>query len=216
MITELGRRNRIFNITVVLFMILIMFFVTFQSEPVFAKLVLPGPELMLKDADLIITGVVTKLTPTTKVEDGYIGTIQVNHILKGSFKEKEVTLTEDRYSFSKAWLQRIPPKNTQVLVLLKIDENGKPYFFVDGNQIAIIKDNKVVQIYQGINQHLPYVKYYNDFYQKNKKLNEKAIIKDNSKMFNSKYNLQNKIAGILLLVIVIVLLTVYLKKKPRK
>ncbi|MEW6172758.1 MAG: hypothetical protein AB1510_06770 [Bacillota bacterium] len=135
-----------------------------------AKLMVPDPDYMLREAEIILTGVVIEIKPGREASEGVTGTVEVREVLKGSLKDKYVTLSETRYRVTGAWLQRIPPKGTHVFVLLRRDETGKPNFFVDGNQVAVIRNGRVEEIYKGINtERLPYVEKYDEYYQKNRK-----------------------------------------------
>lgn len=131
-----------------------------------AKLTVLPPDKMIEQADIIATGTVAGLAPGSEDELNS-GTIELDAVLKGHVGEAKIVLKETRYMTEKSWLQRIPPVGTKVFVLLATDEEGKPGFFADGNQIAVMDNDRVTEVYKGINTStVPYAAVYDAYYQR--------------------------------------------------
>lgn len=133
-----------------------------------ARLIVLPPEKMLAEATIIVTGEVTKIEKGANSAEENVGIIEIDKILKGTIDTNILTIKGHKY-ITNTLLQGLPPVGTKVFVLLKENENNKPYFFADGNHIGVIKDDSVVEIYKGINVKIhPYVEKYNEYYQKHK------------------------------------------------
>lgn len=130
----------------------------------FAREVIYSPQDMIESSSLIVDATVVD-DPTRYVNK--VDSLEVNAVLKG-------TTTSPTITVSKSFYQEMPSPGTRVMVLLQNDlskyELANYVFTGDVNNIGIIKDGKVVDIYQGINlKTAPYVAVYNNFYQEKTK-----------------------------------------------
>lgn len=196
-----------------------------------ARLVILPPEEMLDGATLIIVGEVTEIRKNQSENEGNVGTIKVDKILKGNIDRDTVTLKEQRY-ITGTLLQGIPPVGTKVFVLLKDEEGDEPYFFADCNHIGIIENDSIINIYTGINvDDYPYIDKYNKYYQTNKgnakvpkgRIEEKQSLREDNELTSLGETIRKAIgqtriavAFIFIAIMISIALFIYIHRKQRK
>lgn len=132
---------------------------------------------MLKKADLIVTGKIIDIKPDSNDKDLKIGEVEVYSILKGNYGSNRIKIKEERYIMG-GYIERIPPVGTEIMLLQRVDDNNETQYVSNGNNIAIIENNQITKIYDGINvlRHNTIEKY-NDYYQTHK---DTAIVVNNN------------------------------------
>lgn len=134
-----------------------------------ARLTAGGPEAVITNSMLILTG---KVIESNGAEEERTFTVAVDSVLKGEYAEPEIEFTAKKNPVY-GWIniRTLPEKNTELLLFLRCDENGKPYFAFDLNCIAIIEEEQVTDLIDGSNvgindghwQIEDYLQVYNDF-----------------------------------------------------
>ena len=174
--------------------ILLLIIIAFPNLA-YGKLTVLPPEKMLDKAQLVVIGEVISIDHDIEKNDNMeVGEIKVKQIIKGDYTEETIILHEVKY-ITGAVIERIPPIGSEVFLLLGASGN----YFVDGNQIGIIEDGQVVDIYDGINLEIhPYVEKYNEYYQLHKnegivieQTSDTAIISDNPETKSNSTNWNN-------------------------
>ncbi|MBE0447047.1 MAG: hypothetical protein IBX64_02920, partial [Actinobacteria bacterium] len=117
----------------------------------FARLSLHSPRNMIERSTLIVDATVVESTieKTTYGSEQPVGKFKVNAVLKGDSIGQSFTVASEQGGKPFAFLQKIPSPGTRVMVLLskgptEFSRNASVRFIADDNNIAIIKDGKVV------------------------------------------------------------------------
>ncbi|MBE0448457.1 MAG: hypothetical protein IBX64_10245, partial [Actinobacteria bacterium] len=120
------------------------------TPSVSAKMVLYGPQDMIERSSLIVDATVVESTIEKTALGGkqLVGRFKVNTILKGNSVGSSFTVASSRAGKGD-YMQQIPSPGTEVMVLLakgptESSRNPSVHFIADDNNIAIIKDGKVV------------------------------------------------------------------------
>ncbi|MHB8841959.1 MAG: hypothetical protein ACYC56_09280 [Candidatus Aquicultor sp.] len=124
---------------------------------VYARLLLCSPADMITKSQLIV---IAKVEKRSQQEGRVIGEFAIKKVLIGNFGEKTIKIK------SSDWFDGtpgIPGVGTEVFMLLSKDYEGK-YSCWNPNSMGIIKNGRVVSIYQGVNvDRQPYTCVYNCF-----------------------------------------------------
>ncbi|NMB42165.1 MAG: sodium ion-translocating decarboxylase subunit beta [Firmicutes bacterium] len=138
--------------------------------PAQARLVAGGPETIIANSALILTGKVTK---SMEKEEERTFTVKIDHVLKGDYQKEEITLTEKKNPvYGWVHIRHLPEINTGLLLFLCDDEdNGGPYFSFDMNCMALLEGQGVTGLLGGSNVGIndehwetgDYVRAYNAF-----------------------------------------------------
>jgi len=134
-----------------------------------ARLMAGGPETVISNSTLILTGKVVK---SNEAEEERTFTVQVGRVLKGNYTEPEIEFAAKKNPVY-GWvnIRTLPENNTELLLFLRYDGNDNPYFAFDLNCIAIIEEQQVTSLLDGSNVGIndghwkieDYLKAYNDF-----------------------------------------------------
>ncbi|HZD59917.1 MAG TPA: hypothetical protein VE439_05635 [Anaerolineae bacterium] len=134
----------------------------------FARLLIPTPQQIISESNVIV---VAKVTKRVLGRETLVGEFKVIKLIKGDLGDR-FTVTVDSVVMG-GFLQPIPKEETEVLAFLTKDASGKIGFTADVNSIGIIENGKVVDIFAGTNvKDHPYITLYNDLLQK---ANEKRV-----------------------------------------
>lgn len=175
--------------TIIIVLLAIISFVP-QAE---ARLMAGGPDTVIENSTLILTGTVTGNMET---EEERTFALRVNHVLKGDYQKEEITLTEKKnpvYGWVHAYC--VPEVNTELLLFLREVDNSYPYFSFDMNCIALIEGQKVTDLLDGSNVGIndehweigDYVKGYNAF------LNNAGLVETQVNVVNTASGKENAV-----------------------
>ncbi len=124
----------------------------------YARLLLCSPADMITKSQLIV---IAKVTKRSEQRWSASGEFAIRKVLIGDYASKTI-LVEHLRGVCDA-TPDIPEAGTEVLMLLSKDCKGK-YSCWSPNSMGIIKNGRVVRIYQGVNvDRQPYVQVYNCF-----------------------------------------------------
>lgn len=149
--------------------IIVLLVITSLASPAEARLMAGGPDTVIENSTLILAGTVTGNMET---EEERTFAFKVDHVLKGDYQKKEITLTEKKNPvYSWVHIRCVPEVNTKLLLFLRDKDNSYPYFSFDMNCIALIEGQKVTGLLGGSNVGIndeyweieDYVKKYNAF-----------------------------------------------------
>lgn len=115
-----------------------------------ARLIAGGPETVITNSTLILTGKVIK---SNEAEEERTFTVLVDRVLKGDYIEPEIKFTAKKNPVY-GWMGNIrtlPEINTELLLFLRYDDNENPYFTFNLNCIAIIEGQQVTSLLDGSN-----------------------------------------------------------------
>lgn len=156
---------KLLRVTVIMLIAMIIYI-----PAAWARLMAAGPETVISNSTLIMTGKVTK---SIESEDERSFTFLVDRVLKGEYSEAKIEFTAKK-SPVYGWLgniRTVPEINTELLLFLRDDDNVNPYFTFDLNCIAIIEGQQVTSLLDasnvGINEEHweigDYLEAYNEF-----------------------------------------------------
>jgi len=135
-----------------------------------AKLLVGSPENVISSSTLILTG---RVISSNEVEEERTFTVSVGRVLKGAYSEPEIEFTGKKNPIY-GWtgnIHTLPGTNTDLLLFLRNDDSGNPYFTFDLNCIAIIEGRRVTSLLGGSNVGIndehweieDYIKAYDEF-----------------------------------------------------
>lgn len=132
-------------ITVVIMLLVITTF----ALPVEARLMAGGPDTVIENSTLILTG---KVIENMEAEAERTFTVRVDRVLKGNYQKKDLVFTEKK-NLVYGWvhIRHIPGVNTELLLFLRDEENNDPYFAFDLNCVAVVEGGKVTSLLGGSN-----------------------------------------------------------------
>lgn len=147
---------------------LLLMFIFCSFELVEARIVVMSPQDMINYSKHIVIGTITEKNYS---EDKREVTLTVDSVLKGTLKQKNIVFKMNKGHMYGGWIGfDFPDKGTKVMVILDEEFLGLS-LLGDGNSVAVIEDNKVKEIYNGVTagwkpeQYLPI---YQEFLDKNK------------------------------------------------
>jgi len=157
-------REKLLGMTIIVLLALTLF-----VPAAGARLAAGGPEAVITNSTLILTGKVIK---SYGAEEERTFTVAVGRVLKGEYAEPEIKFTAKKnHVYGWVNIRTLPEKNTELLLFLRCDEKGNADFAFDLNCIAIIEEEQITGLIGGSNvgindQHWQiedYLQAYNDF-----------------------------------------------------
>ncbi len=91
-----------------------------------ARLMAGGPETVISNSTLILTG---KVIESNETEEERAFTVLVNRVLKGEYSEAEIVFTSKKNPVY-GWMgniRTIPEVNTELLLFLRNDNSDNPF-----------------------------------------------------------------------------------------
>ena len=150
-------------------MFIVLLIIMSLALPAQALLVAGGPDTIIENSTLILTGKVTK---SMEKEEERTFTVKIDHVLKGDYQKEGITLTEKKNPvYGWVHIRRLPEINTELLLFLRDEDNGGPYFPFDMNCMALLEGQEVTGLLGGSNVGIndehwetgDYVRAYNAF-----------------------------------------------------
>ncbi|MBC7075585.1 MAG: hypothetical protein H5T98_05865 [Syntrophomonadaceae bacterium] len=159
-----------FKSRLLVIVIMTVLVITSFASFVQARLLVGSPENVISNSTLILTG---KVISSNEVEEERTFTVLVDRVLKGEYSEPEIVFTGKKnpvYSWMGS-VHTLPETNTELLLFLRNDDSGNPYFTFDLNCIAVIEGQRVAGLLGGSNigindEHWKiedYIEAYNEF-----------------------------------------------------
>lgn len=154
-----------------LLVIIIMTVLVITSFAAFAqaRLLAGSPERVISESTLILTGKVVESIDNAE-ERSF--TVSVNQVLKGDYTGNRISFFAQKTPGGWMGFTKLPETNTELLLFLRNDDSGNPYFTFDLNCIAIIEGQQVISLLGGSNVGInderweieDYIEAYNEFF----------------------------------------------------
>jgi len=151
-------------VIVIMTVLIITFLVSFAQ----ARLLVGSPERVVSESTLILTGKVVESIDNAE-ERSF--TVSVNQVLKGDYTGNRISFFAQKTPGGWMGFTKLPETNTELLLFLRNDDSGNPYFTFDLNCIAIIEGRRVTSLLGGSNVGIndehweieDYIKAYDEF-----------------------------------------------------
>jgi len=151
-------------------LVIVLLTITSFAHPAEARLMAGGPETIIANAALILTG---KVTENMETEEERTFAVKVDHIFKGDCQKEEIVLSEKKNPvYGWVHIRHVPEINRELLLFLRNEDDSDPYFAFDLNCIALVEGQKVTSLLGGSNVGIndeqwdiaDYLKEYNAFF----------------------------------------------------
>lgn len=113
-----------------------------------ARLLVGSPERVVSESTLILSGKVVESIDNAE-ERSF--TVSVNQVLKGDYTEDRISFFAQKTPGGWMGFTKLPEINTELLLFLRNDDSGNPYFTFDLNCIAVIEGQRVISLLGGSN-----------------------------------------------------------------
>ncbi|HHU76219.1 MAG TPA: hypothetical protein GXZ24_04925 [Firmicutes bacterium] len=150
--------------------IVVLLTITFFAPLAEARLMAGGPETVIANSTLILTG---KVTENMEAEEERTFAVKIDRIFKGNYQKEEIVLTEKKnHIYGWVHIRCVPDIGTKLLLFLRSEDNVDPFLAFDLNCIAVVEGQEVTGLLGGSNVGIndghweieDYVKEYNVFF----------------------------------------------------